>query len=462
MQEMNDVQQDVTPIEEVNSQENENLQNDEQLNSENQPPKKKSGIKNFIQLVLFILLSMAGFIVQMIIEQIGARLGFVENLNETTFNFFGLPQYLGSFIVTLVAVFICKLINFILHRKVLFKARANLAFSIIMYLIFSIVLWIGSAAIKAPVQNALMNNEWWTSHITSDPKGWAVTVAVMVYSTADLIIMFFAEKFLIMNDKLFKKGKSEEQPSEETAELTEEAQAVQSQDVQVEVAADNAVENSEEAETSVIEEKIEDAKAEVEDAKEQAEEIAKENSDASNDDEIVILSQADFVAMPEEDKKVEEAHKVKEEKVEVSQNEQSEVPVLTLEEAANIAEEEVAEEEKELEKKPAAKTQTKKAAATKSTTAKKTTAKSTTAAKKTTTSKTASAKKPAEKKEGEKKTLSASSVVAPKKASTAKSTAAKKTAAKTTSAAKKTTTAKTTTAKKTAAKSETKKTEAEN
>ena len=31
----------------------------------------------------------------------------------------------------------------------------------------------------------------------------------MVYSTADLIIMFFAEKFLIMNDKLFvKKGEA--------------------------------------------------------------------------------------------------------------------------------------------------------------------------------------------------------------------------------------------------------------
>lgn len=172
------------------------------------PQKKNSKMKNFLQLVFFILLSMAGFIVQMIIEQVGSRLGFVKDMNENTFMFFGLKQQMGAFIVTLIAVFVCKVINFVLHRKVLFGARANIVFSIVSYVVISVILWIGSCAIKVPVQNMLMGTEWWPKIFKSDPEGWALTMAIMVYSTADLIIMFFAEKFVIMNDNLFKKKTS--------------------------------------------------------------------------------------------------------------------------------------------------------------------------------------------------------------------------------------------------------------
>lgn len=437
MQETNEVKDDVTLEETVA----ENLKDEQVATEEVKPeqegeaaaaeavPQKKNGLKNFIQLVLFILLSMAGFIVQMIIEQIGFRIPAIKNLNEKTFNLFGLPQEVGSFIITMIAVFICKLINFILHRKVLFKARANLAFSIAMYLIFSIVLWIGSAAVKAPVKNALMGNEWWVSHITSDPEGWAVTVAVMVYSTADLIIMFFAEKFLIMNDKLFKKGREQAAEGDGVAVEGEnaDASAVVAEDVQAAVAADVTASESEVTESVNATEAQPEEKA---------------------DDEIVILSQNEQFVAPEEEVKV-----VEEVKAEESA---SEAPVLSLEEAAEMAQEEVLQEENKQEapKKPAAKK-----TAAKSTAAKKTS----TAAKKPaakTASKPATVKATATKKPASTTAKKATASTAKKTASTAKKPAAKSASASKTTAAKKTTsTAKktTSTAKKTTAKAEEKK-----
>ncbi|MDE6869810.1 MAG: hypothetical protein K2J75_03690, partial [Clostridia bacterium] len=200
---------------------NQDLENSkvETGNTPYETPKKKKGIKGFLQLVIFIVLSMAGFVVQMIIEQVCENVPQIANSihslqinGSTNFSLFGIDTIWGSFIVTLVAVFLCKIINFILHRKVLFKPRHNLAFGIVMYVLFSVVLWFGSAVVKAPVRDALVANQGWIDIIHKFPSwlgnddeavsGWAVTVAVMVYSTADLIIMFFAEKFLIMNDKL--------------------------------------------------------------------------------------------------------------------------------------------------------------------------------------------------------------------------------------------------------------------
>ena len=220
----------------------------------------KSGKKSFLQLILFIALSLAGFVVQMVIEQVGGRIDAIKNLqiNGTTdFDFFGIPNTYGAFIVSLVAIFICKVINFILHRKVLFKPRRNLAFGIAMYVLFSVVLWFGSAIIKAPVQNALMNWSFWTDNIKSDPEGWALTLAVMVYSTADLIIMFFAEKFLIMNDKLFSKKNKEQ-----VAVATEGAVAENA--VAADVVAEEANKASEEVVSETVEEKAEETAQPVE------------------------------------------------------------------------------------------------------------------------------------------------------------------------------------------------------
>ena len=174
---------------------------------------KKNTLKNLLQLVIFILLSMAGFLVQIIIEQF-KNLDVVKACDEAhSFMMAGTNYVVGSFIVTMVAIFVCKVINFILHRKVLFKPRHNLVFSIVMYIVFSVLLWLCSVFIQQPVKNGLCGAEWWINGLFKGNTGSAVWtadfLATMVYSTADLIIMFFAEKFLIMNDKLFvKKGEA--------------------------------------------------------------------------------------------------------------------------------------------------------------------------------------------------------------------------------------------------------------
>ena len=163
---------------------------------------KKNTLKNLLQLVIFILLSMAGFIVQMIIEQISLAKSVKEFDAVNNFIMFGIKYGVGSFIISMIAIFICKVINFVLHRKVLFKPRNNMAYAML-----------GSVSIKQPVEQAFVNADWWTNGLfkgnAESAAGVANFLAVMVYSTADLIIMFFAEKFLIMNDKLFvKKGEA--------------------------------------------------------------------------------------------------------------------------------------------------------------------------------------------------------------------------------------------------------------
>ena len=370
-------------------------------------PQKKKGLKGFLQLVLFIVLSMAGFIVQVVIEQL-KKLDVVQNFDAThNFVMFDIKYLTGSFIVTMIAIFVCKVINFILHRKVLFKPRHNLAFGIVMYIIFSVLLWLGSVSIQQPVKNAFVDASWWTESLFKGNVKTATSVAdflaTMVYSTADLIIMFFAEKFLIMNDKLFqKKGqKAVEAPATENATPAEEA-----------VAADSVA-------TEEVAPAVEEASVE-----EKSEEIAQD----------IFAKQESVEEVKTEEPVVEEV------KVE-------ETPVEEVVATEEVAAEEVAKEEvvEAPAKKPAAKKTTTTAKKTTSTAAKKP---ASTAAKKTTST---AAKKPAS--TTAKKTTS---TAAKKPASTAAkkttSTAAKKpattTAKKTTSTAAKkpaTTTAKKTT-----------------
>ncbi len=372
---------------------NQDLENKE-VETGNTPeaPKKSKG-KAFLQLVIFILLSMAGFIVQMIIEQVGGRVSAIKNMqiNGTTdFELFGIPNTYGAFIVSMVAIFICKIINFVLHRKVLFKPRHNLTFGIVMYVIFSVALWFGSAVVKKPVQDALMGWSFWTEHITKDPEGWALTLAVMVYSTADLIIMFFAEKFLIMNDKLFKKKNQEEivaPVAENVAPAEEQA-----------VAADSAV-------VQDVAPVAEEAKAEEVVAQEQVVEEVKEQAPV---EEIPAVEEAVVEEVVVEEVKTEEPAPVAEEVQETPVEEE----VTTQEAVAEeVVEEVVATEEvvadAVVEEAPAKKPATKKTATS---TAKKTTA--------STAKKTSTAKKPAT--STAKKTTTASKSTTAKKTTTTK------------------------------------------
>ena len=233
--------------------------------AETQP--KKSKLKSFLQFILFVVLSMAGFIVQLVVKLVGTKIGFIKNLDadvSKNFNLFGLSwleQTLGTFIVVMVGIFLCKLINFILHRKVLFKPRRNLAFGIIVYIIFSVLLWMGTTIVDQPLTNAFVNADWWTNTLfkgnVATAKDVGGTLAMIIYSCADLIIMFFAEKFLIMNDKLFSKKNKEQ-----VAVATEGAVAENA--VAADVVAEEANKASEEVVSETVEEKAEETAQPVE------------------------------------------------------------------------------------------------------------------------------------------------------------------------------------------------------
>ena len=142
---------------------NQDLENKEVETGNNNTPEapKKKGAKAVLQAILFVLLSMVGFIVQSIFN-LCKDLSFVKNIDAGhQFYLFGLSwlqRSLGSFIVMMIGIFLCKLINFILHRKVLFKPRRNLAFGIAMYIIFSVVLWAVTTIIDEPFANAIYNS----------------------------------------------------------------------------------------------------------------------------------------------------------------------------------------------------------------------------------------------------------------------------------------------------------------
>ncbi len=57
------------------------------------PKKKKGGIKGFLQFILFVVLSMAGFIVQLVVKLLGPKIGFIQDLDadaSKNFLLFGL------------------------------------------------------------------------------------------------------------------------------------------------------------------------------------------------------------------------------------------------------------------------------------------------------------------------------------------------------------------------------------
>ena len=428
---------------------------------EPEAPKKKKGIKGFLQLIFFIVLSMAGFIVQLLIKTFGVKIGFIKDLDadpSKNFNLFGLSwlnQTLGTFIVVMVGIFLCKLINFILHRKVLFKPRSNLAFGIFMYILFSVALWAATTIVDQPLTKAIYNADWWTQTLfkgnVDSAKSVAGIVAMVTYSCADLIIMFFAEKFLIMNDKLFKKNNKEQvavvgdvAPVEEQAVVADVAQSETTADtaaapvediVDTSDAAKNEVEQTAQAETveqvvEVVEETVEEEIAEevapVEEVKEQPQQV--EESAAPEFEEI----EEEIVEVVEEELPVE----VKEVAEEATQQEEvqeavaDEVVAVEEEIVAEVVEEPIVEEtpvKTAADKKaPAKKTATKTTAAKKPATTKAAATK--TAATKASASKTTAAKATAEKKTAT--TKAAATKTAATKASTSNSTATKATAAK--------------------------------
>ena len=305
--------------------------------------KQKNG---FIQFLLFIVMSLVAFGVQMAIVTWGddllLKIPGMEG-KEIDAWIFGV-QSLAVFIAFLIGNIVAKVISYILNRKKTFNAVNNLVFSMTVYTIMCVTLIIVETLIGAPLGKWLANtlpDGFWNILGTSQAQelaspDWSSTLAMILYSTADFIIVFLMEKFVIMNDNLFKKKGEAEEASEESEEEA------------AEVATEEEVVDAPEDEAPVAEEAKEEAP--VEEAPVEEEKPAKKGK---KDKEPEV----EAAPIPEV------AEEVKEEEPVAEEPAKEEAPVEEAKAEEPVAEETPVEEVKE--EKPAKKAAAKKAPAKK-------------------------------------------------------------------------------------------------
>ena len=306
--------------------------------------KKKS---TFLQFVLFIVMSLAAFVVQIVLVQFLPKLLVLCGVSESsTFTAWIFGQYtVPAFVGFAVGNVAAKVISYILNRKKTFGAVNNLAFSMTVYVIMCVVLIIAETLVGEPLAKAYANLFKNVPALVE----WSSTLSMITYSIADFLIVFIMEKFVIMNDNLFKsKKKVEEEDNEapvEEAPADEVEESAQEADVVDEVEAEETEEVDEEAQEETTETEVE---APVEEAKEEEEvaEEAQEDETEVNEETPVEETKAEEV-----EAEVDEVEETKEETpVEESVEEaQEEVVEETTETEAEAPVEEVKEEEKEEE-----------------------------------------------------------------------------------------------------------------
>ena len=332
---------------------------------------EKKQKSTFVQLILFIIMSLAAFVAQIIIVQFLPKLLIVCGVAEDTFTawIFG-EQTVPVFIGFLVGNIAAKVISYILNRKKTFNAVNNLAFSMTVYFIMCVTLIIVETLIGEPLANVYANLFASNEAVAE----WAPTMSMITYSIADFVIVFLMEKFVIMNDNLFKKDKkeaTEEAPAAlEEADYQEEAKeeapaeepAKEEEVVAAPVEEEKDTKAEEEAAAKAKAEEEAKAKAEAEAAaKAQAEKEAQEKAEA----EAKAKAEAEAKAKAEEEAKAkaEEEAKAAEEAKEEAPAEEPVKEEAPVDEPAK--EEPKAEEPAKEEAKPAPKAAAKKATKTK-------------------------------------------------------------------------------------------------
>ena len=240
---------------------------------------EKKQKSTFLQFILFIVMSLVAFVVQIVIVQFGPELLELCGVDATkVFTAWIFGNYtMAAFISFLVGNVAAKVISYILNRKKTFGAVNNLVFSMTVYVIMCVALIIAETLIGEPLANA------YKKLFASIPAlvEWAPTLSMITYSIADFLIVFLMEKFVIMNDNLFKKSKDEAEvvdsvepvvdSTEEAKEEVEEAPAAEEapveetpaeEEVKEEAPVEEApVEEASVEEAPVVEETVEEAPA---------------------------------------------------------------------------------------------------------------------------------------------------------------------------------------------------------
>ena len=181
---------------------------------------KSEGEKTVVQAILFTLLSMVAFVSQIILVNVIPLI--YKDTTPISAWIFG-EQARNAFVAFLISNTAAKVISYVLNRKKTFAAVNNLTFSIVTYVIMCVTLIIVETLIGEPLAKAYF--KLFGGKVKIDI---CRTISMITYSMLDFVIVFLMEKFVIMNDKLFKKKtdaaeqaeveEATEDPSEEKAE----------------------------------------------------------------------------------------------------------------------------------------------------------------------------------------------------------------------------------------------------
>ena len=181
---------------------------------------KTEGEKTVVQAILFTLLSMVAFVSQIILVNVIPLI--YKDTTPISAWIFG-EQARNAFVAFLISNTAAKVISYVLNRKKTFAAVNNLTFSIVTYVIMCVTLIIVETLIGEPLAKAYF--KLFGGKVKIDI---CRTISMITYSMLDFVIVFLMEKFVIMNDKLFKKKtdaaeqaeveEATEDPSEEKAE----------------------------------------------------------------------------------------------------------------------------------------------------------------------------------------------------------------------------------------------------
>ena len=170
--------------------------------------------KTMLQAILFMLFSCLAFV-----AQLGTQALFDWALKgvDKVVKIWPFPeQALGTLISFLIANVVAKVISFVMNRKKTFNANNNKIFSAVTYTVMVVTLIIVETLVGEPLAGAL----------NTASKGvlgsWASTLAIIIYSIPDFIIVFLMDKYVIMRHKEEKKedenlATEDEIPEEEKA-----------------------------------------------------------------------------------------------------------------------------------------------------------------------------------------------------------------------------------------------------
>ena len=329
--------------------------------------KQKNG---FVQFLLFIVMSLVAFAAQIVIVTWGDDLfNMIPAINGQEIDawIFGV-QPLAVFIAFLIGNIVAKVLSYILNRKKTFGAVNNLVFSMTVYTIMCVVLIIVETLIGSPFGQWLaktLPDGFWNVLGTSQAQelsnpDWSSTIAMIIYSTADFLIVFLMEKFVIMNDNLFKNNKKnkyldEANAAEEAKTEDAPAEEVKAEEAPVEDAKEEPKHEQAIEEDVVVtpadEAKFEEEKAAEEaKAKEEAEAKAKKEAEEKAAAEAKAKEEADAKAKKEAEEKAAAEAKAKEEAEAKAKKEAEEKAAAE----AKAKEEAEAKAKKEAEEKAAA------------------------------------------------------------------------------------------------------------